>query len=76
MRLSILKDQPQELAKYVTGHETDAKAMQKDLMILAIISHMPYDAIVEMSVEERQALSEALKSKAEAEEKAYQSAKR
>lgn len=45
-------------------------------MILAIISHMPYDSIVEMSVDERQALADALKSKAEAEEQAYKSAKR
>ena len=57
MRLSTLKDQPQDLAKFVTGFETDAKAMQKDLMILAIVSNMPYDSIIDMSVDERQALA-------------------
>lgn len=50
--------------------------MKTDLMTLAIISNMSYDSIVEMSVDERQALAEALKLKAEAEEKAYKSAKR
>lgn len=50
--------------------------MKTDLMTLAIISNMSYDSIVEMSVDERQALAEALKLKAEAEQKAYQSAKR
>ena len=45
-------------------------------MQLAIVSRMSYDSIVEMSVDERQALTSALKAKHEAEEKAYQSAKR
>ena len=43
--------------------------MKTDLMTLAIVSKMSYDSIVEMSVDERIALSEALKLKAEAEEK-------
>jgi hypothetical protein len=50
--------------------------MKTDLMTLAIVSKMSYDSIVEMSVDERVALSEALKLKAEAEEKAYKSARR
>jgi len=75
MRLSTLKDQPQDLAKFVTGFETDAKAMQKDLMILAIVSNMPYDSIIDMSVDERQALADALKAKSDAEKEAYENAK-
>lgn len=45
-------------------------------MTLAIVSNMSYDSIIEMSNDERNALADALKARAEAEEKAYKSAKR
>ena len=44
-------------------------------MILAIVSNMPYDSIVDMSVDERRALADALKTRSDAEKDAYESAK-
>lgn len=59
---------------FVSSFEKDQKAIQKDLMLLAIYSGMAYSEIYNLCPEERNALSEALQYKAEQEEKAMKEA--
>lgn len=59
---------------FVSSFEKDQKAIQKDLMLLAIYSGMPYSEIYNLCPEERNALSEALQYKAEQEERAMKEA--
>ncbi len=62
--------------QFVSSFEKDQKAIQKDLMLLAIYSGMPYSEIYNLCPEERSALSEALQYKAEQEERAMKESTR
>jgi hypothetical protein len=49
--------------KYVDEYRTEARSLIKDVQQLAVYSGLSYNEVINMSLEERQVLSEVIKDK-------------